>query len=394
MRDSLRRIALSLVLAVPVAGCATGSPVTGPPAEGDDDFAHQDSGGSVPDATLKTGSETGAEETGAEDTGVLDGAEDASALDGTDDAGSMVDGSGQSDATSEAGSTADGGDGGQSVDGGTTSDAAQDGSGAVDASEGGSEDASLDATGTGDAGQTDAGAADGAALDASHPDAGSGVPHCPQSTNDSTGIYVTPTGADATGCGASRGAPCLTIAGAIASTSYFAGRDTIYVGAGTYVEKVTPPAGVTIMGGWQVSGSTWTFDCGTTPEADVIVQAPSTSNVTVLASSVGGAVTLSTLTIESKATANAGESLYGVFATGTTTQITLTNVAVTMAKAGDGQTPAQAGSGSAAAATCTAGDGASATTPGSTGTGGPIGTFSATGFTSRLRRHGCGRHLG
>src|SRR5580658_1458932 len=316
MRDSLRRIGLSLVLAVPLAGCASGSHVGG--GEGDDDVEqHQDSGGSVPDATLRTGSETGAGETSTPD-----GAEDASALDGADDTGSMEDGSGQSDATgTEGGPMTDGGDAGEDADAGTTSDGGEtDGSGTADASEGGAEDAGLDASGTGDAGQTDASASDGAAPDASHPDAGVVIPHCPQSTNDSTGIYVTPTGADATGCGASRGAPCLTIAGAIASTSYFAGRDTIFVGAGTYVEKVTPPAGVTIMGGWEVSGSTWTFDCGTNPEADVIVRAPSTSNTTVLASSVGGAVTLSTLTIESKATANAGESLYGVFATGATTQ--------------------------------------------------------------------------
>jgi hypothetical protein len=310
-------------------------------------------------------------------------ADDASPVDGADDAGLPPDAVSSSDSG--------GSDGGPSVDGGDAAIAAesggQDGAGETDASDAGAPiDASpeaSDAAGAGDAseaGVTDASPGDGGGPDGARQDAGPVIPYCPQSTNDSVGIYVTPSGVDATGCGASRGSPCLTIAGGIASTSYYTGRNVIFVGAGTYVEKVTPPPGITIMGGWQVSGSTWSFDCTDHPQTDVVIRGPANTNTTVLLDGIGGAVALSTLTIESKATANPGESLYGIFARGATTDVTLTNVAVNVSKGGDGATPSQAASGPSPAASCSAGDGANAAMPGSIGAGGSRGVFSAAGF--------------
>ena len=352
MRDSLRKSALSLVV---VAGCATGGSVTEIPT-GLDSSAAGDAAAPV----LEAAAEAGGGETASAEGGSLDGtpADDAIAPDGSDDAGGELDSN-----RGETGPVADGGDAGTEPDGADSGVASE--AGVLDAS--------------GDAGlSTETGGTDGAA---SAEAGGTGIPHCPQSTDDSAGVYVTPTGTDATGCGASRAAPCQSLAGALASTSYYSGRNIVFVGAGTYVETVTPPAGVTVMGGWQVNGSTWSFDCGPHPEADVIVRAPTTSNMTLIADGVGGAVTVSTLTIESKATVGAGESLYGVFARGSTTALTLTNVAVTMSTAGEGQTPTQAGSGSAPPSTCSAGDGASATTVGAAGAGANIGTFSSSGYT-------------
>ena len=373
MRVSLRSIALIVVV---VAGCATGA---SPDHTGTDFDASssEDAGGLGPEATIQSG-ESGGPESGVVDATSLDAPAPEGAA-GGDDANGIGDGRGEVDSGRDA-AASDGGDAGDSSAAADADDGAADGAGPI---EGGSTDASTEG-GTGDAGE--AGEADGAldgstVPDSGHADAGPSIPRCPQSTSDSTGIYVAPTGADATGCGASRGSPCLTIAGAIASTSYYSGRNIVFVGAGTYVEKVTPPSGVTIMGGWQVNGSTWSFDCGAHPEGDVIVRAPASSNTTVLVDGTSGAVTLSTLTIQSKATANAGESLYGIFARGATTALTLTNVVVSMSAGGNGQTPTAAANGGGAPSSCSAGDGANATTPGTMGTGATIGTFSSAGFT-------------
>jgi hypothetical protein len=374
MRVSLRSIALILVV---VAGCATGA---SPDHTGTDFDASssEDAGGPGPEAAIESG-ESGGPESGVVDATLLDAPapEDAA---GGDDANGVGDGSGEVDSGRDA-SASEGGDAGDSSAAAEAGEGGEaDGAGLI---EGGSTDASTEGgtSDAGEAGEAD-GAVDGSAVpDSGQADAGPSIPHCPQSTSDSTGIYVTPNGADATGCGGSRGSPCLTIAGAIASTSYYSGRNIVFVGAGTYVEKVTPPSGITIMGGWQVNGSTWSFDCGAHPEGDVIVRAPASSNTTVLVDGTSGGVTLSTLTIQSKATANAGESLYGIFARGATTALTLTNVVVSMSAGGNGQTPTAAANGSGAPSTCSGGDGANAATPGTTGAGATIGTFSSAGFT-------------
>jgi hypothetical protein len=162
-------------------------------------------------------------------------------------------------------------------------------------------------------------------------------------------------------------------------------RNIVYVAAGLYTEKLTLVGGVIVQGGWHWDGGPrWSFDCGSAPESVVIVQAPSTSNMTIDASSDDGMTTLSTLTVLSKAASavQPGESLYGVFATGVNTVLALTDVVVTMQAGGAGQAGATGGVGSTAPGPCAVGDGASATISGAEGTAGSDGTLSSTGFTT------------
>lgn len=205
------------------------------------------------------------------------------------------------------------------------------------------------------------------------------------------GVFVaggTDGGTDGAGCGTTPSSPCASIgAGITTATSKpdGAARTIVYVSAGVYTEKVTLPGGVTVQGGWHWGGgSTWTFDCTATPESVVVVQAPSTSNMTVVATSNNGMTgTLSTLTVLSKPEAQLGESLYGIYATGNNTLVTLTDVVVTMQAGGAGQAGTMGANGSAPA-TCSPGDGisAAATTVGTVGTAGAAGGFSSSGFTT------------
>jgi hypothetical protein len=246
------------------------------------------------------------------------------------------------------------------------SDASETGQG-VDAAEEASQD-NEDATDEGD----DAASEDGLAADA-------GV--CSGLTvDDASGIFVTPLGADGSGCGTSRSSPCKTIAAGIASATLNSGRTTVYVAAGTYVEKLALASGLTVQGGWQVSGTTWTFDCG---QGDVTVQAPSSSSTTVLADGIAGGATLSTITVLSMAASSVqpGQSLYGIFARGSNTQLTLNDVVVSVAKAGDGPTGAMGSVGSPPSSSCSSGTGQSNTAAGALGAGASAGTFASAGFT-------------
>jgi hypothetical protein len=212
------------------------------------------------------------------------------------------------------------------------------------------------------------------------------------------GVFVAPPpgGVDSAGCGTSPSGPCASIGQGLmtATIKTDAGaRNIVYVAGGPtggppaapYVEKVTLPANVTVQGGWHWAGggsSEWTFDCGTSPESVVTVQAPSADNMTVIANSNNGTSTLSTLTVLSKATANPGESLYGIFSTGALTRLTLTDVVVTMQQGGAGPSGTNASAAAAAAGSCSSGDGNSMTTSGAVGTAGAATSVSATGFAT------------
>jgi len=200
------------------------------------------------------------------------------------------------------------------------------------------------------------------------------------------GVFVAPTGIDGAGCGLAPTSPCQSIGAGITSATKVDGGvpSVVYVSAGFYTEKLTLAGGVSVQGGWHWAGSgsaAWSFDCSSTPESVVVVQAPSTSNMTVVASGINGATALSTLTVLSKAVANPGESLYGIFATGASTQLTLTDVVVTVQAGGAGHAGTAGGAGSTAPATCAAGDGNDAATIGTAGTPGSVGVFSSTGFS-------------
>ncbi len=208
------------------------------------------------------------------------------------------------------------------------------------------------------------------------------------------GVFVAPGGVDMAGCGTSPSSPCASITQGLMTATiktdagarnivYVAGGPTGGAPAAPYVEKVTLPGGVTVQGGWHWAGggsSEWTFDCSASPESVVTVQALPTQNMTVIANSNNGMSTLSTLTVLSKATANPGESLYGIFATGANTQLTLTDVLIVVQQGGAGQTGVNGNAG-VTPPTCSPGDGNAATGTAAVGTAGAAASVSSTGFS-------------
>ena len=200
---------------------------------------------------------------------------------------------------------------------------------------------------------------------------------CPDvAPNDAEGIFVTPTGMNTGTCG-TRAAPCKTISFSVTRAGA-AFRTKVFVAAGTYVEKVTLAAGVEVIGGWEVTGTTWKRAC-VTPEELVVVRAPALQNITVEAHDLNGEARLSLLHIESKAAVNlvAGESVYGVVATGTTTTLVLTDVNVAMGNAASGVSGPKGDAGAPGPASCAPGPAvvAEAGAPGAQGTGAPVGTY-------------------
>ncbi len=213
-------------------------------------------------------------------------------------------------------------------------------------------------------------------------DAGdSGPTACPLSPNPTIGVFVAPGGATSS-CG-SVSAPCGTVTAGLAALAASGSKTLVYVAVSTaspptpYVEQVTLPAGVTIQGGWVYSGgSSWARPCSPDPTGAVI-QAPAGSDRVVIANYTGTS-TLDTVTVKNATTATAGQSLYGVFVSGASTNLTLTDVAVSVAAGGAGANGSTGGAGAAAgtAGSCSNGDGA----PGSPGAGATSGVYTSTGY--------------
>jgi hypothetical protein len=174
------------------------------------------------------------------------------------------------------------------------------------------------------------------------------------------------------------GSPCGTIAAAIAT-----GKTIIYLDQGTYTGLVKLPAStLTIHGGWSYSGGNWTNCNGTNATSVIAAQTGSApGDEEAVWTSGSGTWTLDTLTIENASTPNAGQSLYGVFAS--VGSLTLQAVNVSVASGGDGgPLTGTGGSGAsgAAAGSCAAGDGAAGAT-GADGTKG-VGSYGVAGFES------------
>ena len=200
---------------------------------------------------------------------------------------------------------------------------------------------------------------------------------CPQVTpDDATGIYATPTGTNSPTCG-TRAAPCKTLSHSVGRAGA-AFRTKVYAARGTYVEKLTLVAGVEVIGGWDVTGTTWKRACNS-PEEAVIVRAPAGQTVTVEARDLGGEATLSLLRVESKLLAQVlpGESLYGVVAVGTTTTLVMNDVRIEMTDAIAAANGAKGDAGAAAPASCAAGNG-KVGTDGGQGAGAPPGAYDPT----------------
>jgi hypothetical protein len=132
-------------------------------------------------------------------------------------------------------------------------------------------------------------------------------------TSDTTGIFVAvATGNDTTGCG-TRTIPCKSVSRGITEATQQSGKTSVFVASGAYPESITLTAGLTIEGGWSASGLTWTPICDSTTSNAVTIQGTTSATVTAQYS---GASALRDLTIETTSTPSAGESVYGVFATG------------------------------------------------------------------------------
>jgi hypothetical protein len=174
------------------------------------------------------------------------------------------------------------------------------------------------------------------------------------------GVFVALTGgSDASGDCGDQATPCRTIALGIAQAKKLL-RPNVYVASGAYVESVQLIPGVTIEGGW--SAATWAPDCSadaTRIQTPADVDATSAARAAVEARDLGGKAVLRSLTILGKdaASVKPNESVYGVFATGATTQLELDDVVVRATSAASGASGTAGTAGASPAATCTDGDG-------------------------------------
>ena len=197
------------------------------------------------------------------------------------------------------------------------------------------------------------------------------------------GVFVSKSGsdgADGSTCGAI-GAPCATIKKALAIAK--AG-SIVYVDAGTYEEDgLALVAGVTLQGGWERRvGGAWTRVCTPERKGAAVIRAKSADR-TLSAVDLGGMATLDTLTIRSKlAAAAVGQSLYGIFAVGATTEVALRDVAIDVANAGAGRAGQAGLDGGYAARICQASTGANGAALGASGTGARAGSFAVSGYFS------------
>jgi hypothetical protein len=278
-----------------------------------------------------------------------------------------------------------GDDASRSADSGHDRDASERADSAHDASEhrdSGHDDASkrADSGDEEDGSQATDSSKDGPTNDARPADAKEdSAPTCaPETASEGAGIFVSSAGTTVS-CG-TIAAPCGTITAGVTAAAAQS-KSFVYVAAGNYVEQVTlQQSGLSIVGGWSVTGSVWTHTC----DASVtVVAAPSTDNMTLVISG-GGAPTLQSLTLKSKAQANPGESLYGVFVTGAATKATLVDVDVVVAAGGAGAAGDDGTSPAGPTSTCaTAGTGAPGA-PSMPGTPAIAGTFTASGYVPAI----------
>ncbi len=253
----------------------------------------------------------------------------------------------------------------------------------------GSADAQVDATGgdvpgqdAGDASMSEGGG-DTQAADTGTPDTAVDAGPCPPvAVDEVTGVFVDLNAtADASANCGTIASPCKTIQRGLDQARVTTGKTTVYVRNGIYTEQVSLYAGLNVVGGWNVIAPTWTNTC---VKGDVTIVAPDTANVTVLASFLTtGTATLSKLTIQSKPSAKVlgGETIYGVFATGSTTTLDLVDVDVTVTKGGTGANGSAAGNGATGQADCLPyNDGNPGAPPGSAGVGADAGVFGLGGY--------------
>ncbi len=237
-----------------------------------------------------------------------------------------------------------------------------------------------DAGDSGTEGDADASPASDAGADASDAsdasDAACGATGVPDA---SAAVFVDHNaGSDSSSCG-SASSPCQSIQQGLTNAHLATGTTTVFVAIGTYTESLTLYPGLTIQGGWLNTGSgVWKATC-----VEPAIVAPATSNTTVLAETLGGAATLQNVTVQSKASANAGETIYGIFATGSSTTLTLDNVQVSVVGGGTGATGNVGDGGEPGVGSCSPpADGGFGGPNGPPGSGADAGFFEQTGYVA------------
>ncbi|MET0391472.1 MAG: hypothetical protein ABW321_36190 [Polyangiales bacterium] len=207
-------------------------------------------------------------------------------------------------------------------------------------------------------------------------------PNCtPDPAPEDLGIFVSPppVGSMQDNCGSAR-EPCGTIALGI-ERAQETNRELVFLDAREYSETVQLAAGITLQGGWDNISGTWTRHCGSTPETKTVLHA--TSEAAVWAEYEGRAV-LDTLSIESLPTADVGQTLYGVFARGASTELALHRVRIHAAPGGTGAPGAVGVTAPAPTEGCAAGSGEAASGVGAPGGHAAVGSFAATGYVPGL----------
>jgi hypothetical protein len=208
-------------------------------------------------------------------------------------------------------------------------------------------------------------------------DAAASAPTCQSRfANPVTGVFVSPAGIDGPGCG-SRAVPCATIAWAL-SRARAALVPNVYVAPGTYTASVALPAGMAIEGGWLADS--WAPDCGAAAPAAVLEAAA--TGATITAKDIGGSARLAYLCVRSRphGALSAGESAYGVLASGETTHLELEHVDIRASSAADGVAGGSPHTAGLHSGTCpTPGSGRDSTQIGAVGTS-SVGSFSPMGY--------------
>jgi hypothetical protein len=328
---------------------------------------------------------------------------DAFTTDGTGQGGASSAGGNENDATAigaggmdaDATTTGAGGQGrdasGNGGGGGTAGNATGGAAGEAAAGSGGMT--------IGDDGAIDSASSDGAVDSASSDGAAADGQACTIFADEAMGIMVVPSaGAPPTdvavSCGTKAG-PCTSVQAAI-DTAVATAKSFVYLAAGTYNEDdIALARGISLTGGWAPD---WSRRCVSPPQATIIRNVTGTKVVSAI--DLGGKAALEALTLKSKPQASvgisssgAGESLYGVFAAGSTTAIDLLNVRIELGSGGRGKdgdgaidaTPA------AAAGSCPSPNSTPAAQPGASGidgSGATSGGFSVDGYDPNAGQDG------
>ena len=204
-----------------------------------------------------------------------------------------------------------------------------------------------------------------------------------ETTDEAHGIFVSLGGVAAADCG-SKVRPCSKLQLGVDRAKIVPDVSTVYVDTGTYDETLRLPGGITVQGGWDWDsvGRIWRRQCSPTRAANVKIVG--VDGYGVRAELTGALAVLDTLTIEvSVATGGGiGQSLYGVYAVGTTTSLNLLDVTVAVGGGGPGAVGVAGADGTNSMARCFGTTGSTGSV-GTAGTPGGLGTFGPTGYTPR-----------